>query len=381
LIALSLNGARNQFGSNLGIAQFDIDPKRITRAAYYLEQSGKNNDVMLAGQLKSDTKVQNAFAGLEYDENALRDQFEKFQMGRSKQKFGDYLGSPEVVNRTGTNKNPNETLEKGLKIKADDFNNLSTLEQNVMVWGSKEPTLVTAFKEGMLPPKVQQAVKQALATKHRTNPVTPTLQMKTVQEPVTEAMNKAIGENLESVQELQDVLLLVTQNGTKGSIGDTFAGIHALSKGTAAIEQPTFTKDMIPGLENQDSIRPDYIRPEARRTLDVKTGYIKGSVSDRQLRDVDRMIAESQKQGSKVQQWLEKQYGIKEGLRGQDILVMSNADGNSQRAAQAVFETALEVTREARLRPINVYYMDDTGIIWQVIGRGKTVRIGTRIPD
>jgi hypothetical protein len=345
-----------------------------------LEQTSKHNDAMLAGQLKSDTKVQNAFAGLEYDESKLKDEFGAFQTSRSEQTFGEFLGSTRVVNRRGLNKNTTETAEQGLKIKADDFNRLSTLEQNMLVWGSKEPSLVTAFKEGMLPPKVQQAVKAALETKHRTNPVTPTLQMKTVQEPVTEAMNKAIGENLESVQELQDVLMLVTQNGTKGSIGDTFAGVHALSKGTNTIEQPHFTKEMIPDLENVKGIRPDYIRPVSRQTVDVKTGYASSDIDDRQLRDVDRMIEQSKIKGSKVHKFLESKYGVKDGLLGQDILIIPGDGKSVEKAARKAY--ALVQEEQGSLRnSVSVYFMDEKGVIQRMIGPNKFVPVGTRLPD
>jgi hypothetical protein len=383
LIALSLNGAKNQFGSNLGIAQFDIDPKRINTAAYNLEQSGKNNDAMLAQQLKADTKVQNAFAGLEYNTNKLRDNFESFQKSRSPSKstFGNYLESGPIVAVNKLQQGEKQTLEDALKISATDFEKLPFRKQNLKLLESTEPELAVGIEAGdVLPDQVQKLVSAKLDSDLLGMTVTADTTMQSARTRVIKQVNETIGANLETVDELQSVLRKVQQPASRGSIGDAFAGKHVLSEGTNDVKQPTFSKEMIPGLENDKNIRPDRIRPEARRTLDIKTGYEDGGIDPRQLRDVNRLISESRKPGSKVQQWLEKQYGIKGGLVGQDILVMPGIKGDARTVAE---RTAREVRNlEADTdRPIGVYFMDEAGIVWKVGTRNQVTRIGNRLPD
>jgi hypothetical protein len=101
LLALNLNGARGQLREGLGIASFDVDMPRVNKVIANLEKSGQPIDVSMASELKADAKVRNTFAGLEYDPDALRDEFGRFNQSSSKQKFGQFLESATVIKRTG----------------------------------------------------------------------------------------------------------------------------------------------------------------------------------------------------------------------------------------------------------------------------------------
>jgi hypothetical protein len=381
LLALNLNGARGQLREGLGIASFDVDMPRVNKAILELEKTGQPINMGMASELKGDAKVRNTFAGLEYDQAKLRDEFGKFQSSRTKQAFGDYLGSSEVVHRTGLQQNPKETLESALKIKASEFNQLSHQEQNAKLMTTTEPVMVQAIETGtILPKKVQKALEQQLKTDLIQRTITSSTTLVRARENLMKAVNKTIGANLDTIEELQDTLKLVNQPASRGSIGDTFAGVHVLSKGTNAIEQPLFTKDMIPGLENPQSIRPDRIRPVARRTLDIKTGYEESAISDRQLRDVDRMIEQSQIPGSKVQSLLESTHGIKGGLIGQDILILPSNGNNVESAARRAFQIAQAEQTNLR-NPVSIYFTDNAGMVHRLISPNKSVPVGTRLPD
>jgi hypothetical protein len=80
---------------------------------------------------------------------------------------------------------------------------------------------------------------------------------------------------------------------------------------------------------------------------------------------------------------LEKQYGIKGGLVGQDILVMPSSDGNARQTASAVFRKVrqLEESFPSTVQPIAVYFMDETGQVWRQTSTRDAVRVGSRIPD
>lgn len=101
LLALNLNGTRGQLREGLGIASFDVDMPRVNKAIVELEGSGRPLDQGMAAELKQDAKVRNTFAGLEYDQNRLREEFGLFQQSTSTQKFGQYLETSKVLGRTG----------------------------------------------------------------------------------------------------------------------------------------------------------------------------------------------------------------------------------------------------------------------------------------
>lgn len=281
--------------------------------------------------------------------------------------FTQYVGRRGY--RAGVTDNP--TLSE---VFGADFANLPVGEKNLRILGTTEPDLVQAIRSGSLPSGIQQRVNQLL----NQDIIGDAFLLNSARDSISRQLSETLGRSVASIAEFQQVIELVRQPGRRGAIGEYFFTQHAAGSGTAGIRKPSFRADEIPGL-TVETFTPDRIRPNSRRTLDVKVGYTATDIDVEQLRNYDRLVNESQRPGSRVQQTLQSEVGIAGGLTGHDYLFLPRSGENARDAAARAYES---VRREGLLENVNIFYMDNDGVIWRFIGsQSPTQRIGTRLPD
>jgi hypothetical protein len=240
----------------------------------------------------------------------------------------------------------------------------NTLNRHLGLLNITEPRLATALREGTLPQPLAQRLREVLENPDLLG------QARTVagaRNKVTEALNEAMARNVQTPQDLQRIMQLINEPGSRGSIGEHFARYHLLGPGTAAAgtAHVSFRSADIPGL-TVDPFRPDRIRSSARRTLDIKAGYEATSIDIEQARNYQRLIDQSRIQGSAVQTQLNQVLNTPTGggLMGHDYLFLTGPGGNPRAAAESAFQL---LETNGLLRHINILFQDMDGTIKQVV--------------
>jgi hypothetical protein len=137
-----------------------------------------------------------------------------------------------------------------------------------------------------------------------------------------------------------------------------------------------------PGANPNNSIYPDFLRPNSRRTLDVKTGYDRGAIEDVQIADYNRLITASQRPGNVALRRRLEGLGVRGGrLEGHDYLFISNGTGSAQQAAERAYNQIQGALRPGARERFGVYYQGDDGQIYQYLGQNNSVRIGPQLPN
>jgi hypothetical protein len=308
----------------------------------------------------------------EYDIDTLRRLWDDWQLGTGRlasTDFTQYVGRRGY--RTGTRDNPRLT-----EVFGGNFDTLNIREKNLRILETSEPRLARALSDGSLPTQVQRRINELL----NQDIIGSQIRLRSAREAVTRQINETLGRSAADITEFRRIVSIIEQPGSRGSIGEYFFAQHAAGARTGAAEfrQPRFSSDEVPGL-TVESFSPDRIRPNSRRTLDVKVGYTTTDIDVQQMRNYDRLIDSSQRSGSRLQQRLQEDFGITGGLREHDYLFLPRGDVSARDAAERAYGV---IRREGFLARMNVFYLDDSGIIWKYRGPNTEPQsIGSQLPD
>lgn len=260
----------------------------------------------------------------------------------------------------------------------DDFANVAGKfrKSNETLLEYAEPGLFEMFKQGKLPPAVQKRLDELL----NDDLIGSTDLLTTARGNMSSKINNAIGESITSLDDFKNVINVLEQPGSRGSIGEIFFRRFLAGSETSLekYRQVLFDKQILgPGATK--GVRPDRIRPVSKRTLDVKTGYADSGIDVEQLKSYERLVQQSQKTGGKVQQQLAGM-GIDGSLKGHDYLFLPGKTGSSREAAEKAFELIASTADNAK--NFKVYYVDDAGNIFEYLGKNQNPQlIGNKLPD
>ena len=260
--------------------------------------------------------------------------------------------------------------------------NASVLDQHVALLTFSEPRLAAAITNNALPPALGQRLRQLLSDPASIGRATTVTGGRAK---IVEAVNETIAQNLRTPQEMQAVMQLVTQPGSRGSIAEHFARYHLLGPAASAdnLRHVAFTPEEVPGLTASPFL-PDRIRPSGR-TLDIKAGYETTAIDIEQARNYQRLFNESRRAGSPVQQRLRALLGEQfSGLSGHDYLFLPGAGGNARQAAERAMRQITENNMNSFMR---VTFLDSDGILKELRpipgnpGSFASFPVGARLPD
>ena len=191
-------------------------------------------------------------------------------------------------------------------------------------------------------------------------------------------INKIIGDNLRNVNEFNEIIKLINQPASRGSIGDLFFAKNFAGNqtGLERYRQVFFSKNHTGGTKG---VIPDRIRPISKRTLDVKSGYSDSNIDIEQLKNLELLIEKSRIPQSNVADLLEG-IGIKGGLKGHDYVFLPGLRGTSREAAKRAFNIVEENAKNSK--NFSIYFIDNKGKVWQYLGPDiEDVLVGIKLLD
>jgi hypothetical protein len=234
------------------------------------------------------------------------------------------------------------------------FDKLSPKEQARALLATSEPELLAG-----LPEQLKLELEQLL---DEPNLVAKSLYLEEAKRPLIARVNQRLGNQIGSLEEFESLAKLIRQEGTKGTIGETFARRFVVSEQTGSEQnrKPYFPKESYGG---DKSVQPDMLRPQSRRTLDVKVGYSTGDIDDDQLdRYVKLIRASRQPENVKLRESLLALGVTKVSLNGHDYLFLSDGKGKAEEAALKAYK---KISRRNKLGEVGIYYVanytDPTG--------------------
>jgi hypothetical protein len=201
---------------------------------------------------------------------------------------------------------------------------------------------------------------------------------------MSEVLNQRLGTSVNTLDELKQVLRLVGEPSSRGSIGEYFYQSR-LAMGNQP-RKPQFPRGeferVAPGANPNNSIFPDFLRPQSRRTLDIKTGYDGSAIEATQINDYNNLIAASQRPNNAALHRRLEGLGVRGGrLDGHDYLFISNGTGSSRQAAERAYNQIQSTLRPGARERFSVYYLGDDGQVYRYLGQNNSVRIGPQLPN
>ncbi|MEM8637575.1 MAG: hypothetical protein AAGG51_01970 [Cyanobacteria bacterium P01_G01_bin.54] len=166
-----------------------------------------------------------------------------------------------------------------------------------------------------------------------------------------------------------------------GSIGEWyFSARHATSELAAeANRKPYFTSQEVPGLSGP-SAQPDRIRPNARRTMDVKVGG--RDLEQHQLRNYIALITASWDSNNQaLRNKLESRYNVRGGrLEGHDYMFLPSHNSDTDDVMRRAYNIAIASVPSSDVS-VNLYFVDAQGIIFKYNEPGDIARVGTQLSE
>ena len=255
-----------------------------------------------------------------------------------------------------TNKAQYKTVQK-INSKYPDFDSMIPRDKNLTLLGDTEGALMDAIKNNKLLPDNKQ-LKKALDELLEKDLILNTKTLDAARGKVIKEINKTIGENLKNVDEFKQIMKMIEQPASRGSIGEYFAfAKNYLNSGVNKLINPRISVEGIEGFGAKKFISPDQIRIKPNRTVDVKVGYKEADIDAEQLDLYFQLVKRSQ--SDEVVQSTLKQTGVPEGkIVGHDYLFLPGAEGDALSAAKRAYELIVKNKYE---NLIDVYYVDKTG--------------------
>ncbi|HWS86710.1 MAG TPA: hypothetical protein VN282_07085 [Pyrinomonadaceae bacterium] len=290
--------------------------------------------------------------------------------------FLEYVSSRGVPTRT---ERVPRSLEEALGISTEGLRHMSARELNEAVLTSANPNLLATFRRGDLPPGASAALADVLSQDLRLA----TMNFERARGALSEVLNERLGTSVGTVAELRQVLRFIGEPANRGSIGEYFYQSR-LAAGNQP-RKPTIPRSeferVAPGANPNNAVFPDFLRPNSRRTLDIKTGYEDGGIEKPQIADYSRIIAASQRPNGALRRRLEGM-GVPGGrLAGHDYLFISNGTTSARQSAERAYAQLERNLSDEEMKFFAVYYLDDDGLIYRYAGPNNSVRIGTQLPD
>lgn len=292
--------------------------------------------------------------------------------------FLEYVSSNGVPTRT--TRIP-QSLTEALGISTEGLRRMSVRELNEAVLARSNPDLLAAFRRGDLPAGANSALNEILSQDFQLANAT---NFNNARGTMSEALNQRLGTSISTADELRQVLRLIGEPANRGSIGEYFYQSR-LAAGNQP-RKPQFPRSeferVAPGANPNNSIYPDFLRPNSRRTLDVKTGYDRTAIEAEQIIDYNKLITASQRPNSAAQRRLQGM-GVSGGrLDGHDYFFISNGTGSAQQAAERAYNQIQNALPSAAERQrFAVYYLGDDGQVYRYLGPNNSVRIGPQMPN
>ncbi len=292
--------------------------------------------------------------------------------------FREYVSARGVPTRT---ESIPQSLTEALGISTEGLRRMSVRELNEAMLARTNPNLLAAFRRGDLPAGASSALNEVLSQDLR---VASAPNFDRARSNMSEVLNERLGTSVNTLDELKQVLRLIGEPSSRGSVGEYFYQSR-LAMGNQP-RKPQFPRNeferVAPGANPNNSIFPDFLRPNSRRTLDVKTGYDRTAIEASQITDYNNLITASQRPNSAVQRRLQGM-GVSGGrLDGHDYFFISNGTGSAEQAAARAYEQIQSVvTSPAQRQRFAVYYLGDDGQIYRYLGQNNSVRIGPQLPN
>jgi hypothetical protein len=261
----------------------------------------------------------------------------------------------------------------------DNLARMTPRELNEVIIDRTNPGLLTALRKNQLPPQARAAVEEVLNQDLKFTAVT---DFAKARGDLSRQLNEALGRNVRNIDELRQVLRLFDVS-SRGSIGESF--YQTALAGTGQQRKPQLPRGEFDpkakGAEAKTSIYPDFLRTNARRTVDIKTGYEGGGIEVDQIVDYNNLISASQRPGSPIQKRLAG-LGVRGGrLEGHDYLFITNGTSDSRQAAERAYSALEKRLRPQELNRFGIYYLGDDGNIYRYLGQGKTSVVGPQLPN
>ena len=160
---------------------------------------------------------------------------------------------------------------------------------------------------------------------------------------VISEINKIIGDNLRNVNEFNEIIKLINQPASRGSIGEYFAFTKKLLGTSESNIIKSISIDVKSlGLKNPQKFHPDELifNKQNGKFGEVKTGYSSGGVD---LDQVDNYVTIFQNRFKPEYADMFKQLGVEpQNFKGVDYLILPGKSGeNSFKAAESVYNEIL----------------------------------------
>lgn len=335
----------------------------------------------LENLVKNDLAVQKVLVNHGKDKlNQIYDDYLKgVKVGKLKVKsFGQYLGTRGYS--TSLDKDATTLREK---IGQNNLDLMSPRRVNERILELTNPELYRAFNTNQLPPQVRQAVNDVLNVNQN---LSSSIAFKDAQGKLNKQLYSAIGGNLKTTDQLNNVLKLFGDNGSaRGSIGNAYYQKN-IGQGER-VKEFGFNPELWTGKTGTNR-RADDLLIRGRRTLDVKTGYPNGYPNSKdeiaQLTDYNNLVKASQsRKNVKLRKYLQEQ-GVQGGeLKTHDYLFLPNGKTNAEDVAKKSF-VKIEERLQKEATNIRVFYLGEDGKIYQItrISENLTPKlIGDRLPN
>lgn len=292
--------------------------------------------------------------------------------------FLKYVSARGVPTRT---ESIPQSMTEALGISTEGLRRMSARELNEAMLARTNPNLLAAFRRGDLPAGATSALNEVLSQDFKLATAT---NFDNARSTLSKTLNQRLGTSVNTLDELKQVLRLVAEPSSRGSIGEHFYQ-NKLAAGNQP-RKPQFPRGeferVAPGSNPNNSIYPDFLRPNSRRTLDVKTGYDRGAIEDVQIADYNKLITASQRPGNTALRQRLEALGVPGGrLDGHDYLFLSNGTGSARQAAERAYNQIQGALRPGARERFGVYYQADDGQIYQYLGQNNSVRIGPQLPN
>jgi hypothetical protein len=247
-------------------------------------------------------------------------------------------------------------------------------ERNLTLLQNADPALYSNYINKLFPPKVQKALDRLFAEDIIGN----TKDFGRARGKISDIMNETIAAKLNNINEYNQVIKLISEPGSRGSISELFFAKNLAGEKTAweKFRHVLFDKET---LGTEKGLIPDRIRPDSKRTLDIKSGYTDTDIDMAQMKNYEKLREESQVAGSAVQKQL-KDLGIDDGLTGHEYLFLQGKKGQPPEAAIRAWDLIAKETKDPQ--KFAVYYSDNLGQIYKYNGSEVPVElIGFKLPD
>jgi len=227
-----------------------------------------------------------------------------------------------------------------------------------------EPELAAMIRNGTVPENLRTAVNDVLNDPAM---IVGRTHVEDARSGIMSKLNENIGRNITDIVQFRDIINRIQQPSSRGAIGEAFSHQKKLM-GEGNLQQPRIKVDDIAEISNKYNVSPDElaITPGVGgRTIDVKTGYSKGTIELDQLENYWQLWHQSQTPGSKINQRLAA-LGVPNGkLTGHDYLFLPGK-GEVGAPTQSGFEAArkafIEIQGGKYAQIVKIYYVDAAGV-------------------